>query len=101
MSVLYPEQASEWWVEAPEPWGCLSCGADVAPPLVFWRAADTSLLFHSSCASRFGMHLIADAREAMLAGDPEQRVLVFDRHEWECFLDGARNGEFDDAAAGP
>jgi len=36
-----------------------------------------------------------------VAGDPEQRVLVFDRHEWERFLDGARNGEFDDAAAGP
>ena len=35
-----------------------------------------------------------------VAGDPGQRVLVFDRHEWECFLDGARNGEFDDAAAG-
>jgi hypothetical protein len=34
-----------------------------------------------------------------VVGDPEQRVLVFDRHEWECFLDGARNGEFDDAAA--
>jgi Domain of unknown function (DUF397) len=33
-----------------------------------------------------------------VAGDPEQRVLVFDRNEWECFLDGARNGEFDDAA---
>ena len=33
-----------------------------------------------------------------VAGDPEQRVLVFDRHEWACFLDGARNGEFDDAA---
>jgi hypothetical protein len=32
-----------------------------------------------------------------VAGDPEQRVLVFDRNEWECFLDGARNGEFDDA----
>ena len=31
-------------------------------------------------------------------GDPERRVLVFDRHEWECFLDGARHGEFDDAA---
>jgi hypothetical protein len=29
--------------------------------------------------------------------DPQQRILVFDRHEWECFLDGARNGEFDDA----
>jgi hypothetical protein len=34
-----------------------------------------------------------------VTGDPEQRVLVFDRNEWECFLDGARNGEFDDAAA--
>ncbi len=33
-----------------------------------------------------------------VAGDPAQRVLVFDRHEWECFLDGARNGEFDAAA---
>jgi Domain of unknown function (DUF397) len=30
-----------------------------------------------------------------VAGDPDGRVLVFDRHEWECFLDGARNGEFD------
>ena len=36
-----------------------------------------------------------------VANDPEHRVLVFDRHEWECFLDGARNGEFDDAAASP
>jgi Domain of unknown function (DUF397) len=34
-----------------------------------------------------------------VAGDPEQRVLVFDRHEWECFLDGARHGEFDDATS--
>lgn len=34
-----------------------------------------------------------------VAGDPDHRVLVFDRHEWKCFLDGARNGEFDDAAA--
>ena len=33
-----------------------------------------------------------------VAGDPEQRVLVFDRNEWDCFVDGARNGEFDDAA---
>ena len=33
-----------------------------------------------------------------VTGDPAQRVLVFDRYEWECFLDGARNGEFDDAA---
>jgi hypothetical protein len=34
-----------------------------------------------------------------VAGDPQGRVLVYDRHEWECFLDGVRNGEFDDALA--
>lgn len=33
-----------------------------------------------------------------IAGDPARRVLVYDRHEWECFLDGVRNGEFDEAA---
>jgi Domain of unknown function (DUF397) len=33
-----------------------------------------------------------------VTGDPEGRVLVYDRLEWECFLDGVRNGEFDDAA---
>jgi hypothetical protein len=33
-----------------------------------------------------------------ISRDPEKRVLVFDRNEWDCFLDGARNGEFDDIA---
>ena len=33
-----------------------------------------------------------------VAGDLAGRVLVYDRHEWECFLDGVRNGEFDDGA---
>jgi uncharacterized protein DUF397 len=33
-----------------------------------------------------------------VAGDPNERILVFDTNEWDCFLDGARNGEFDDAA---
>lgn len=33
-----------------------------------------------------------------VAGDRAGRVLVYDRHEWECFVDGAKNGEFDDAA---
>jgi S-adenosyl methyltransferase len=33
-----------------------------------------------------------------VAGDQARRVLVFDRNEWECFIDGARKGEFDDAA---
>jgi hypothetical protein len=33
-----------------------------------------------------------------VAGDQDRRILVFDRNEWVCFLDGARSGEFDDAA---
>ena len=33
-----------------------------------------------------------------VSGDPAGRVLVYDRHEWLCFLDGVRRGEFDDAA---
>jgi hypothetical protein len=34
-----------------------------------------------------------------VAGDPQGLVLVYDRHEWECFVDGVRSGEFDDAAS--
>jgi len=34
-----------------------------------------------------------------VSGDAEGRVLVYDRNEWECFLDGVRGGEFDDAGA--
>jgi len=33
-----------------------------------------------------------------LGGDAANRILVYDHHEWECFLDGAKKGEFDDAA---
>jgi hypothetical protein len=32
-----------------------------------------------------------------VAGDQEGLILVYDRNEWECFLDGVRGGEFDDA----
>jgi hypothetical protein len=35
-----------------------------------------------------------------VTGDPAGRVLVYDRHEWECFLDGVRKAEFDQAAEG-
>jgi len=34
-----------------------------------------------------------------VVGDLSGRVLVFDRNEWLCFLDGVRNGEFDAAAS--
>jgi len=29
-----------------------------------------------------------------VAGDPAGRVLVYDRTEWKCFLDGVGRGEF-------
>ena len=31
--------------------------------------------------------------------DPQGRVLVYNQDEWEAFLDGAKNGEFDDTGA--
>jgi len=34
-----------------------------------------------------------------VSGDPAGRVSVFSRFEWDCFLDGARNGEFDGGPA--
>lgn len=34
-----------------------------------------------------------------VAGDADGRVLVYDRNEWECFLDGVRAGEFDHAVS--
>src|SRR5262245_43925008 len=42
----------------------------------------------------------ADARQAdwvllRVVSDPEGRVLVYDRNEWNCFVDGAGHGEFD------
>jgi hypothetical protein len=46
--------------------------------------------------------LVEDARWVLLrvAGDPADRVLVYNQHEWECFLDGVRGGEFDGAGSG-
>jgi Domain of unknown function (DUF397) len=36
-----------------------------------------------------------------ISGDLDARVLVFSRFEWDCFLDGAKMGEFDDAECVP
>lgn len=47
---------------------------------------------------RAGQESAGDWVLMRVTDDPDRRVLVFDRNEWECFLDGARKGEFDDAA---
>jgi hypothetical protein len=69
--------------------------APTSPPAPAWRR---------SGAGRGAIEVaIVEARGdtwvlMRVAGDPAGRVLVYDRHEWECFLDGAKKGEFDDAA---
>jgi len=35
-----------------------------------------------------------------VADDPSGRILVYNRVEWTCFVDGARGGEFDSGSAG-
>jgi hypothetical protein len=57
---------------------------------------------HALATTVTGPGAAAERTEYVLmrvAGDPAGRVLVYDRHEWECFLDGVRGGEFDEAAS--
>jgi len=80
-----------------------SGNGDGAIEVAFAHAADADPANHRDPADDTDPSDRTDPAEWVLmrvAGDQEQRVLVFDRHEWECFLDGARKGEFDDAAAG-
>jgi hypothetical protein len=68
--VVYPHQIpTAWWIENPPPWPCASCSDPVWPPCCFWQGA-TQLFLHADCAAHLGPNLIADAREAMLGGDP-------------------------------
>ncbi len=54
-------------------------------------------------ASRAGYRADTSAQWVLLrvAGDPAARVLIYDRIEWESFVDGAAKGEFDAAAGLP
>ena len=77
-----------------------SGSGDGAIEVAFARTADTGTTGTSTTGTSAGGTAGTSAEWVLMrvTGDPEQRVLVFDRHEWECFLDGARRGEFDDAA---
>jgi hypothetical protein len=46
-------------------------------------------------SGRLGPGARADWVLLRVAGDPNGRVLIYDRNEWTCFLDGAGHGEFD------
>jgi hypothetical protein len=45
--------------------------------------------------------LVGDWVLMRVLGDDEGLISVFSPFEWECFLDGAKNGEFDAAAEQP
>jgi hypothetical protein len=51
--------------------GCFVCGKPVQPPAVAWVGGiDQVLVLDAACAAYLGPELTADAREAVLAGDP-------------------------------
>lgn len=59
------------------------------------------LTWHSSSAGPGALQIAFTDDWVLMrvSDDPTGRILVYDHHEWECFLDGAKKGEFDDAAA--
>lgn len=73
--------------EAPKP-GVRELGVDLGT--LAWRRSGTA-----GAAIEVAFH--ADWVLMRVPGDPAGRVLVFSQFEWECFLDGVRKGEFDDA----
>jgi len=69
-----------------------SLGLD--PQAQYWRSAGTGDgSVEVACAGTGSAAWVL----LRVAGDPVGRILVYDRHEWECFLDGVRQHEFDDA----
>jgi hypothetical protein len=71
----------------------------VDPALVEWeRSGEDAGSIEIAMPGGAGRWARGDWVLMRVADDPDGRILVFDRNEWECFIDGARNGEFDDAA---
>lgn len=67
MSIIFPADRREHW--APIERTCQFCSEVVSTGEVgvFW-VGDPLLLLHPPCARSLGTHLIADSREAQLAG---------------------------------
>ncbi len=65
MCVVHREDWREHW--APKDRMCFYCAQYVDAPAVYWVGA-SDLLLHRDCAAELGVHLIADSREAQLAG---------------------------------
>ena len=73
----------------------------VDPAELDWQRSGSGLgslevAFIGAGRGRIGAEMGAGADWVLLrvAGDPVGRVLVYDRTEWTCFLDGVGRGEF-------
>jgi len=76
-----------------------------AKPTVHELGIDVSALDWRSSGQGAGMIEVAfvtargdDWVLLRVNGEASGLISVFSRYEWDCFLDGAKNGEFDDAA---
>jgi len=58
-----------------------------------WRKATMSSADGSGCVEV--AVLPTGGRAVRDSKDPYGPVLIFTPHEWQCFLDGAKKGEFD------
>jgi len=89
MIIVLPDQRSEWW--APTGSRCFSCREPAESGFfVCWIGVDgDTMLLHPRCAARLGTHLIADSREADLAGGRHP----WDRRSEQAFLASLRNRE--------
>ncbi len=70
MSAVHRADRGQWW--APLTISCFLCHNPIPPdaPAVMWAGHDDVFL-HATCGQELGVHLIQDAREAML-GSGEQ-----------------------------
>lgn len=81
-------------------------GSRAGKPTVSELGVDADALTWRSSSAGPGAIEVAFARALgtnwvllRLRADPEERISVFDEFEWECFLDGVKQGEFDDAGS--
>jgi hypothetical protein len=77
-------------------------GADVGKPTIEELGIDPHAAEWSRTgtdAQGFEVAFFGEWILVRLADKPDGPVLVYNHHEWRCFLDGAKAGEFDDVTS--
>ncbi|GAA0582888.1 hypothetical protein GCM10009546_51590 [Actinomadura livida] len=68
-------------------------------PTVAELGVDPAALDWKRSGTDEGSIEVAFVNEWILLRTSGELISVFDEHEWACFLDGVKNGEFDRAAS--